>query len=452
MKRYALKQAGLWSVGAGLLSLSLVACDTTGIVELEDPDMITGSVARDPENINELRNGVLFEFARAVTGPAANNANPGIVGFVGVMTDELWYASTFPHMREIDRRRITDTNGGLTQIYQFIHRARNLADRAAERYAEIGDPQYREDHAMVTNLAGYGIIFLAENFCSGAPMSRTSLGGELVFGPPLTTAQLVDSAVARFDAALELALEAGSEEQEYVARIGKARALMIGGDFAGAAALVNGIPTSFNYEVVYSPNSSGQNNGVWYNINSERRSSAATGDGRNGIAFFAFDKNNPTTDPRIPVRFTGTGIGTEIPHFAQEKYADRDAGVPLASGIEARLIEAEAALDKGSSNTYLAILNDLRDDIGLGPLADPGTARGRVLQFFEERARWLWLTGHRLADLRRLVRHYGFEAGEVFPTGQTIGGEPVGNDVNFPIPFQEQNNPEYTGQCIDRNA
>lgn len=453
MNRNALmKRGGLWSIGVGLLSLSLAACDTSSLVELNDPDQITGPVARDPANINELRNGALYEFARAVTGPAANNANPGIVGFVGVMTDELWYASTFPTMREVDRRDITDTNGGLLTIYQYIHRARNMADQVAAQYAAIGDATNDKDHAMVTNLAGYSILFLAENFCSGVPLSSTSLNGELVYGAPQTTAQLVDSAVARFDAARQRAQGAGSTEQEYVARIGKARALMILGDFAGAAALVNGIPTDFNYDVVYSPNSSGQNNGVWYNINSERRSSAATEDGGNGIAFFAFDQNDPTTDPRIRVEYTGNGIGTQLPHFAQGKYTERGSPIPLASGLEARLIEAEHALDKGNSNAYLAILNDLRTAEGLPALADPGTPNGRVLQFFEERARWLWLTGHRLADLRRLVRHYGFQANDVFPTGQTIAGEPFGNDVNFPIPFQEQNNPSYSGACIDRDA
>src|SRR5690606_27812924 len=162
MNRNALmKRGGLWSIGVGLLSLSLAACDTSSLVELNDPDQITGPVARDPANINELRNGALYEFARAVTGPAANNANPGIVGFVGVMTDALWYACTFPTMREVDRRDITDTNGGLLTIYQYIHRARNMADQVAAQYAAIGDATNDKDHAMVTNLAGYSILFLA---------------------------------------------------------------------------------------------------------------------------------------------------------------------------------------------------------------------------------------------------------------------------------------------------
>ena len=73
-------------------------------------------------------------------------------------------------------------------------------------------------------------------------------------------------------------------------------------------------------------------------------------------------------------------------------------------------------------------------------------------QFFTERAFWLYLTGHRLGDLRRMVRDYGFTQDQVFPTGQNIIGSSYGSDVNFPIPFQEQNNPQFAnGSCIDRN-
>ena len=460
-RRSLLKRSGLSGLGAGLLALALVGCDTASLVELEDPDQITGPVARDPENINELRNGALYEFARAVAGPAQNNATPGIVGLTGVMTDELWFSSTFPTMKEIDARNIDVTNSNLRTAYQYIHRARNMADRVIEQYDAAGKAN-TEDHALVTNLSGFSTIFLAENFCSGVPLSSTSLTGELEFGPGQTTEELVDLAIERFDAAIARAVAAGSEEQEFVARIGKARALQIVGEFAAAAAEVASVPTDFVYEVAYSDNASGQGNGVWYNINSERRSSAATGEGRNGIEFFARGDTASTVntiDPRVPVDSIGFGSGSQIlPHYRQHKYDDRGVGIPLASGIEARLIEAEAALALGQSAAYLSTLNELRAEIeltaeaGLPALTDPGTPEARVLQFFEERAFWLWLTGHRLADLRRLVKFYGFDADDVFPTGQTIDGTPYGSDVNFPIPFQEQNNPDYTGKCIDRNA
>jgi hypothetical protein len=167
------------------------------------------------------------------------------------------------------------------------------------------------------------------------------------------------------------------------------------------------------------------------------------------------------------VRGPSTGIGTSIDAYLPLKYDDGGSDIVLASWVEARLIEAEAQLDGGSSAAYLPVLNDLRANVvdilpGLGitpdgteeldPLTDPGTAEGRVRQLFEERAKWLWFTGHRLGDLRRMIRQYGFTQDQVFPTGTPIFGGVYGGDVNFPIPFQEANNPEFDGQCFNRDA
>ena len=71
---------------------------------------------------------------------------------------------------------------------------------------------------------------------------------------------------------------------------------------------------------------------------------------------------------------------------------------------------------------------------------------------FRERAYWLWLTAHRLGDLRRLIRQYGFAADSVFPSGPYFKSQvpTYGSDVNFPVPVDEENNPNFT-QCIDRN-
>ena len=450
-----------WSLrlhlGGGILALTLAGCDTDGLVDLTDPDIITAGVATDTANINELRSGALFEFARAVSGTAANNDTPGIVGITGLMTDEMWFASTFIGPQEIDRRNIENTNNDVFLTYQRIHRARNFADRASEQYTAAGRSNTAAQ-AMLSNLAGFSLIFLAENFCSGVPVSRTSLGGELTFGAPQTTEQLVDSALVRFDAALAQATAANSAPQQNVARVGRARALLIRGDFAGAAAAVANVPADFVYNVDYSENASGQNNGVWYNVNSERRASVASQEGVNGIRFFNRGATNNTIDPRAPADSTGTGLGASIQHYRQTKYATRGADIPLATGIEAQLIRAEAALNKGQSAAYLPILNQLRQGVtGLAPLTDPGNPQARVRQFFQERAFWLWLTAHRLGDLRRMVKHYGFDQNQVFPTGQTIFGSPYGSDVNFPIPFQEVNNPTAAqapskAACIDRNA
>jgi starch-binding outer membrane protein, SusD/RagB family len=56
--------------------------------------------------------------------------------------------------------------------------------------------------------------------------------------------------------------------------------------------------------------------------------------------------------------------------------------------------------------------------------------------------------------MRRLIRQYGRAANAVFPVGAvaTRFGSTYGNDVNFPVPFVETNNPNAQSGCINRGA
>ena len=68
---------------------------------------------------------------------------------------------------------------------------------------------------------------------------------------------------------------------------------------------------------------------------------------------------------------------------------------------------------------------------------------------FSERAFWLYTTGHRLGDLRREIRQYGKTESQVFPTGSFFKGGNFGHDVAFPVPFNEQQNPNYVPSACD---
>ncbi|HXC25928.1 MAG TPA: RagB/SusD family nutrient uptake outer membrane protein, partial [Gemmatimonadaceae bacterium] len=142
----------------------------------------------------------------------------------------------------------------------------------------------------------------------------------------------------------------------------------------------------------------------------------------------------------------------------------------LANWEEAVLIHAEATLRKNAADgMWLRLLNTLRatapipgttqsDPAKLVPLKDPGSERGRVALLFAERAYWLFLTGHRQGDLRRLVREYHWPQDQVYPTGPYIVPENLlpsvgqyGMDMNLPIPPEELVNPLFYG-CVDRGA
>ncbi|HEU0079632.1 MAG TPA: RagB/SusD family nutrient uptake outer membrane protein, partial [Longimicrobiaceae bacterium] len=416
---------GRWShLGVAVLALSAAACDVDSLTELPDPDIIGSQIASDTANLPILRNGVQFEFARALTGPAGNNNEPGIAGTGGLLADELWYSSTFPTMREIDGRNTSTGNSNLANVYRYVHRARNLAERTAETYA--ASPRANSaDHALVTNYAAFTYVYFGENFCSGVPFSQAALTGELTFGPANTTQQILELALQRFDQALTIATASGNAAQINMARVGRGRTLLNLNRPAEAAAAVAAVPTSFEYTIPFSVPTNAPGNGIFYHINSERRSSAATDEGTNGLHFFNRVTTSPTIDPRAPVTWVAAGglSNPNLPQYSQGKYPNRGSPMPVANGVEARLIEAEAQLRLGTPaglTQMLTILNTLRSGAGvagLAPLAAPANATAARDLLFRERAFWLWLTGHRLGDLRRLIRQYGMTANQVFPVG-----------------------------------
>ena len=81
MTSYNTRRANAFRLRAaaiGAIVLGLSACKTESLVDLQNPDLITGAVARDSTNAEQLYNGVLFEFGRAISGAATTNDNPGI--------------------------------------------------------------------------------------------------------------------------------------------------------------------------------------------------------------------------------------------------------------------------------------------------------------------------------------------------------------------------------------
>jgi hypothetical protein len=127
----------------------------------------------------------------------------------------------------------------------------------------------------------------------------------------------------------------------------------------------------------------------------------------------------------------------------QQIWPARSDPVPLLSGVDARLIEAEAKLQANDIAGMTAILNSLRAAphvLGaltspvMSALAAPATKDAAVTLYFRETAFWQFSRGTRLPNLRRLVRQYGRTQDKVFPTGQFFKGQTYQNDVNFRSP------------------
>jgi hypothetical protein len=444
-------------------------------LDVTNPDIIEPTTLTGPSAIPAYRNGVIGDYALAVDGD--NGANEGQILVSGSFTDELVNAETFPTRIEYDRRTIDVRNGTLTTIFRNLHRARRAAEFGAAQIAANTPPEQLRGQFRVPellSLAGYTYILMGENYCSGVPIGDFQ-GGEIVFGDPLTTSELFTRAIERFDSALAFPDSTPNVKVRRLAAVGKARALLDLGQYAAAATAVAGIPTNFSYTTTHSSATNRQHNGMFRFIVSNERFSVADLDGGNGLNF------RGANDPRVLVRrspASDVGFDNATPQYDSGKYYPETDSVQVATGIEARLIEAEAALAAGDPGTWLTTLNTLRSttalikatpNVAAGELAfvagpalaavvDPGTPDARVDLMFRERAFWMYLTGHRLGDLRRMVRQYGRTPDSVFPGG---GGQPYvvngnnkggnfGNDYNLPVPFDEVNNPKFLS-CIDRN-
>ena len=151
----------------------------------------------------------------------------------------------------------------------------------------------------------------------------------------------------------------------------------------------------------------------------------------------------------------GTGVDMTVGPFIQQLlYPTQSTPIPLATGIEAQLIIAENQLKTSgfaggirpiSRRSMHSAHPRSRDTLP----AAPGTLAGAQLLLFHERAFWMYLTGHRLGDLRRLIRQYKFTAQQVYPIGVDVNGAAYGPDVNLSISEDEDNNPNFHG-CTNR--
>lgn len=428
-----------------LLAVAGVACSPDRLLDVRDIDVLDPSTLNTREALPTLLAGTLsaFQIAYSGAGDQSNGGHEGMVNMSGLLADEYIHAETFPDRQAVDIRNIAAGNAAVKGVFFDLAQARALADLTSARYNTFD--QGAEGHSEVLSLSAFTYVMFAEHFCSGVPFSTLTDNG-VDFGHPQTRDEILAIARAKFDSALTFAIDHDSDELAHLARVGLGRTAIDQGNWAQAAAAVSSVPTSFAYVIEGSSNSARQNNGIWnYTINFFGFS-VPEREGTNGLPW------RSANDPRVPWLNTGTvGFDGETPYFMQRKYPDKESETVLASGIEARLIEAEAALQGGNASAAFQLLNTLRGSLGLGTLATPATADARVDALFRERAFWLYLTGHRLGDLRRLVRQYQRPQSSVFPVGSYHKGGEYGADVNFPVSADERNNPNFES-CLDRNA
>jgi starch-binding outer membrane protein, SusD/RagB family len=451
-----------------------MACSADQILDVEDIDVASPGSVSDPGALPAVLAGAIGDYGVSYNGGGDFNQ----ITLSGQLSDELYNTETFPTRIENDQRKQQyQSNGSLQAIFYATHQARASADRAAADYITL-KKETDVGLAEALNLSALAYITLAENYCNAVPISTIDESGNFVYGPALTTEQLLTIAVQKADSALTNATAAAGvgaaakrTEQARLARVVKARALLDLNKPAEAAAAIGGetgVPSTFQYNYTHSETTGRQNNGTWGVTVSVARFGVPDREGINGLPFLS-DGNTAGTvkDPRVAnvIRGgTGRGFDNATTQYMQQKYSVRASSAVIADGVEARLIEAEAALRAGNAPGALTILNALRSNAALltlrgyaagslPALTQAATTAAQVDQLFKERAYWLYLTSHRLGDLRRLVRQYSRSAESVFPTGAYHKSGTYGTDVNSPIPQAEDNNPNFNrAGCVATQA
>ena len=455
MSLFAKSRTRVYAITALAIAAAAAGCNKDALLDVTDPDVLSPSDYTTPGGATPLRIGVIANFTSAFDG-----GTDSFVTITGNLADELLASDTFDGRLTINARKSVEINTEMEAVYRAMQRARTAAARAAATLATTA-PTPLFNRGELYMLLAYSELMLGEGWCSGVPFSSED-GTTISFGQPLTTEQMFQQAVAHFDTALSLA-----ETNARVlngSKIGKGRTLMNLGKFAEAAAAVAGIPTNFILTTSHSTNSN--NNGPWSaSTSGASRYRLMTNEGKNGLAFLG---QTAAQDARINwATSTRSGFSSQFSAQPnQSKFAQFTDGV-ISTGAEARLIDLESQLQAGTQaarDAVFAGLNSLRTGgaaiggatgttlITVAAISGsaPTTQDAAIDLLYKERAYWMWLTGHRLGDLRRLVRVYKRDSEAVFPTGtltSPLDGT-YGASTTITVPFSERNNPNFKG-CLE---
>ncbi len=436
-------------IGIGL-ALAAAACDPNQVIKVPTPDSLSPGSLNSAASLPALENGTLAQFQIMYSGGAdqVNNGHEGYINITGLFTDEFIDLETFTTRQQIDARSALPSNGTLKGLFIDLTQARAIADKTDAAFGTFAPTD--SGRSTVLALDAYAYTFFAEFYCEGVPVSSISNSGQVTYGLPLTREQLLTIAAEKFDSSIAIATATGNATTLALAQVGLARALVDSNDYASAATVAAAVPSGYVYLIGASTNTAFQNNGVWNYTLNFAGFGVSDSEGTNGLPFVS------DSDPRVPTLDThALGVGRQPDTLiAQLLYPEQASPTPLATYTEAQLIIAENDLRTGNTAGWLAILNALRASFpgpgALAPLVDPGTPAARVNLHFHERAFWLFLTAHRLGDMRRLLRQYGRAANTVFPIGTSVNGIPYGTAVEFQISEDEQNNPNFHG-CLNLN-
>ncbi len=366
--------------------LALGACES--LLTVQDPQRYT---ADDLDT-------ALPAVANGVEG-AIHSVMDGFVTYQALLADVYQHTGTWGGYDEVDHGRFQYGTSPMDGTHNAWLRANWFAMDAEERFKNVLGESEAASSPMTAQVrlgGAFADLYMGLTFCESVGQPS---------GPAITDMDALRQAVQEFTNAMQTAQSAGRSDYAMAAQAGRAQANLLLGDLTAAAADASAIGDGYSYEAVFNQSS---NNSVVL-LTTKNFNEAA------GLLHKWWDQIDISDDPgfmrdpwtdeydmRLPVYFDGeVATDNETPHYSQWKYNGLTDNIPMVHSDLMRLIEAEAAMSAGDYAGATAILNNLRDAVGLAPFETP-TDQGMMMDYLlSERFAELFMEGQRAADLYR---------------------------------------------------
>ena len=423
------------TIGAAAVALFLIptACDTlNNPLEVEPASRIPAAQLEQPENALLLSTGAIGDFECAFKS---------YTGQGGLIGEEFIYAQQTASRTPYDRRNTTKDDSDYavntctnTGVYTPLQTARQSNENLlallkswtdAQVSAGAGSPNRTNLMGIAAAYAGYSLVLLGEGFCTMA-LSSVNIDKTLTYGAEIQRDSVFKVAIARFSEAITHATTAGNNDIRTMAYLGRARAKLNIGDYAGAKADAQQVPSGYVKNATSSEVAATRVNRIWAE------------NSVNNLAFSVGEPYRSIGDARVPVTLsTRPPSATGVQHYYQTKYPTGSSPMPIATYEEAQLIIAEADIRANNFAPALLIINASRARGGQPAYSGALTQAALLAELVDQRRRELFAESHHLGDLIR----FGITPQPAAGTPYHFGGT-YANQICLPLPAAERlNNP-----------
>lgn len=390
-------QGTRWGLAVLGVALAVTACKD--VLTVSDPQAYTDS---------DL-DSALPAVANGVEG-AVHEVIDSYVIYQALLADVYEHTGTWQPYDEVDHGRFLYGTSAMDATMNSLLRARWFSLDAEDRFNRVlGEAEAATSPYMAQAYLGGALadLYIGMAFCE-APADPD--------GSAVPDSQILQKAIEEFTKTISTANSAGESGIAMAATAGRARANLLVGNFSAAASDAQAIPDGFSYDAKFNAQSGNSvvtlTTATFNKAGGLQRKWWPLIDEDAGGPSYMHDPWTGEYDPRLPVYFDG-GVATDniTPHYSQWKYKLETDDIPMLTSEEMRLIEAEVLMRDGDNAGAMAILNALRDAVGLTALPMPANDAEMQDYLLSERFAEMYMEGMRAVDLYRFgITKQVFEA------------------------------------------